>query len=129
LKDYSPQEVFEEFQELAEDETVQYLVALESVHSMPKQGVASSFKFGMNFGRTMGHLDASGLRYELVSPQMWINRIGISKRKKTETKAQWKKRLRELAQQLFPNLEVEADTADALLIAEFLRRREIGQIT
>lgn len=42
------------------------ICCLEHVHSMPKQGVASSFNFGMNFGWIQGALQALGVRYELV---------------------------------------------------------------
>lgn len=47
------------------------LVVLEKVHSMPKQGVKSSFSFGMNYGVWRGILAASGLPWELVTPQAW----------------------------------------------------------
>lgn len=44
---------------------------VESVHSMPKQGVASSFCFGQTFGTVLGVLGALAIPYELVTPQMW----------------------------------------------------------
>jgi hypothetical protein len=52
-----------------------------------------------------------------------------------ETDTQWKHRLRKKAQQLFPSLEVWRGTignqlavADAILIAEFCRRRQEGRL-
>lgn len=47
------------------------LVIIEKVHSMPAQGVASTFKFGMGFGLVIGICDALGLPYRLVTPQAW----------------------------------------------------------
>ncbi|MDF3917497.1 hypothetical protein P3W43_01365 [Salinicola salarius] len=47
------------------------LVIIEKVHSMPKQGVASTFKFGMGFGIVIGVCEALGLPYRLVTPQAW----------------------------------------------------------
>lgn len=44
---------------------------VELVHSMPRQGVASTFSFGRGFGEIIGMLAALGIRTELVSPQKW----------------------------------------------------------
>lgn len=47
------------------------VVMLESVHSMPKQGVASAFTFGKGYGAILGACGALGVRVELVTPQAW----------------------------------------------------------
>jgi crossover junction endodeoxyribonuclease RuvC len=47
------------------------LVIVEKVGSMPKQGVSSTFKFGVNYGRVLGVIEALGMRYQLVTPQAW----------------------------------------------------------
>jgi hypothetical protein len=47
------------------------IVVLESVHSMPHQGVASAFTFGKGFGTIVGACGALGIRMELVTPQAW----------------------------------------------------------
>ena len=88
---------------------------LESVHSFPGQGVASSFKFGQHFGQLIGILAGSGIAYDLVSPQKWQKELGcLSKGDKNITKA--------AAQRLFPSVKVTHAIADALLLAEFCRR-------
>jgi hypothetical protein len=46
-------------------------VFLEKVHSMPDQGVASSFTFGVGFGIWQGILAALGMQHTLVTPQRW----------------------------------------------------------
>ncbi len=47
------------------------LVVIEKVHSMPKQGVSSSFKFGDGFGSLKGLCVGLGLPFILVTPQKW----------------------------------------------------------
>ena len=47
------------------------VVILEKVHAMPKQGVSSTFKFGMGFGLVIGVCEALGIPYRLVTPQAW----------------------------------------------------------
>ena len=50
---------------------------VEAVHSMPKQGVASSFNFGHSTGTVMGVLGAMGLPHTLVTPQAWKKSAGL----------------------------------------------------
>lgn len=88
---------------------------IERVHSMPKQGVASSFKFGQSYGFLRGLLIACGIPFEEVSPVKWQTAMGCrSGGNKNVTKAR--------AQQLFPNVKVTHANADALLLAEYCRR-------
>lgn len=47
------------------------LVVVERVHSMPKQGVASSFSFGASYGLVRGIACGLGLSYTLVGPHDW----------------------------------------------------------
>lgn len=51
------------------------IVYIEKVHSMPKQGVASTFKFGTNYGGLFGVCGAFKLPVRLVTPQKWKKRI------------------------------------------------------
>lgn len=50
---------------------------VEAVHSMPKQGVASSFNFGHNVGTIMGVLGALGMPHTLVTPVFWKKAAGL----------------------------------------------------
>ena len=52
---------------------------VEAVHSMPGQGVASSFSFGRSTGavEAIAHLMAT--RIEWVTPQVWKKHFGLSK--------------------------------------------------
>jgi Holliday junction resolvasome RuvABC endonuclease subunit len=90
-------------------------VFLERVHSMPKQGVSSTFTFGKNYGFLRGAITA--LRYTLhdVTPQKWQKALGcLTHGDKNVSK--------QMAQQLFPQLKITHATADALLIMEYGRR-------
>lgn len=88
---------------------------IERVHSMPKQGVASSFKFGQSYGFLRGLLIACGIPFEEISPVKWQTEMKCrSGGDKNVTKAR--------AQQLFPDVKVTHANADALLLAEYCRR-------
>lgn len=100
---------------------IRQVAAVERVHSMPKQGVASSFNFGKGFGLWLGLLAGRGIPFDLVEPTRWkkVMLDGMGKEKDAA-------RIR--AQQLFPSLATELSRkkdhgrAEALLIAEYRRR-------
>jgi len=88
---------------------------LEKVHSMPRQGVSSSFKFGKSFGFCIGLITAMCVSWDFVSPQKWQKELGcLTKGDKNVTK--------KLAQRLWPDMKITHAIADALLIAEYTRR-------
>ena len=92
---------------------------LEAVHSMPLQGVSSSFKFGVSYGFCNGILIASEIAFERVTPQKWMKRMRcMTGGDKNVTKT--------LAQQLWTTVKVTHANADALLIAECCRRTVLG---
>ena len=53
-------------------------VCIEQVHSISKQGIASSFTFGVMYGWLLGVLDAIGVSYQTVSPQKWKKHFGLN---------------------------------------------------
>jgi len=88
---------------------------IEAVHSMPKQGVASSFKFGMSYGALRMALICVRIPFESVTPQRWLKEMYcLSKGDKNVTKRR--------AQELFPELKITHATADAILLAEYAHR-------
>lgn len=94
---------------------------IESVSAMPKQGVSSTFKFGRNYGMLRGMLVAACVPFAEVTPGVWQRAMGcLSKGNKNVTKSK--------AQSLFPNLKITHATADALLLAEFCRRKRTGTL-
>jgi hypothetical protein len=96
---------------------------IESVHSMPKQGVASSFKFGRSYGFLRGLLVALQIPFEDVSPQRWKKALGL-KYSADDSKTEKKNGSKQLAQQWYPTLKITHATSEALLIAEFGRRQK-----
>lgn len=44
---------------------------IERVHALPRQGVTSSFSFGLSYGLARGVLAALGIPVQLVTPQEW----------------------------------------------------------
>ena len=94
---------------------------IEHVHSMPKQGVVSTFKFGKSYGNLEAFLTAAEIPFERVTPSVWQREFGLIS-KKGETKTAKKNRHKALAQELFPGVKVTHAVADALLIAEYGRR-------
>jgi crossover junction endodeoxyribonuclease RuvC len=51
---------------------------VERVHSMPRQGVASTFKFGVAYGTTLGVLGALHIPTHHVTPNTWKKAAGLS---------------------------------------------------
>lgn len=61
-------------------------VVLEKVHSMPGQGVASTFTFGQGYGQLQGVVAALGLQCIEVLPNKWMKCIGSMPKDKSERK-------------------------------------------
>ena len=97
---------------------------IEQVSAMPNQGVASTFRFGESFGVLLGLLTAAEIPFERVRPSLWCKEFGL-KRKQGESGTEWKNRHKQLAQELFPGIATTHAIADALLIAEYCRRKNI----
>ena len=98
------------------------VVYVEKVHSMPKQGVASTFKFGMGYGVIIGICDALGLPYRLVTPQAWKKQVLAGTTKDKDAAISFVRRA-------YPHVNLTPGAkrkphdgmADALCIAEFGR--------
>lgn len=92
------------------------VAGIERVHSMPKQGVASSFKFGMGYGFLRGLLAANCISFTEPTPQAWQKYMNcMSKGDKNVTKA--------AAQKKWPKWagKITHSIADSMLIAEYVR--------
>lgn len=88
---------------------------LEKVHSMPGQGVVSTFSFGENFGWWQGVLGSLGIPYTTIRPQDWMKKYSLQKSSASDKPGL------EVARKLFPeaplHLKKHHNRADALLIA------------
>ena len=94
------------------------MAILEKVHGMPDMGVTSVSVFMKNVGHIEMALLALGIPFKEVTPQAWMKHYGM-KKEKTESKSQWKQRLRERLQRIMPEFKVTNNTADAMLIAYY----------
>ena len=87
-------------------------VFIEKVHSMPKQGVSSTFKFGMAFGGALSLARRFKTEMVMVTPQLW---------KKTLVLNSDKQQSLDMAREIFPQaplrLKKHNGRAEALLIA------------
>jgi hypothetical protein len=91
---------------------------VERVSSMPAQGIASAFQFGVGFGSILGVLQALHIRIELVTPAVWKRSYGLSKDKHASLHK---------ARLLFPTAELHLakhdGRAEALLLAHYAMTR------
>lgn len=99
------------------------IVVIEKVHSMPKQGVASTFTFGKGYGKIIGAIEAFSYSYMLVAPHEW--------KKKVLAGMNWKKNKKasiEYCHRRYPDVNLLATEqsrkphdgiADAICIAKY----------
>ena len=76
------------------DHFVEFVV-IEKTHSMPKQGVKSTFTFGFVSGQVRGAADALGFPCKLVRPQEWKKHHDLINKDKNAS--------RDMATQIFPH--------------------------
>jgi crossover junction endodeoxyribonuclease RuvC len=53
------------------------MCVIEQVHSMPRQGVSSTFTFGRAFGAVEGAIEALKIPQTGLTPQTWKKRLGL----------------------------------------------------
>jgi crossover junction endodeoxyribonuclease RuvC len=91
---------------------------VERVSAMPKQGVASSFAFGVGFGSILSVLQAMHVSVELITPAVWKRALGLSRDKHASLHK---------ARLLFPTAELHLakheGRAEALLLAHYSVRQ------
>lgn len=103
---------------------IQAVAVLEKVSSMPGQGVSSSFKFGCNFGRWIGRLEALGIPFDFVTPQKWKKAMFDSMPKDNV-----KEMARDRAIRLLPGMadrlkrKMDHNRAEALLMALYAMKQ------
>lgn len=94
---------------------------VERAQAMPKQGVSSSFNYGVIFGSTLTALAWLGIGYELVQSAKWKRDLGL-----TSDKRQSLDRVR----QIYPALTLKRKDdgiAEAILIARWGLKYGIGR--
>lgn len=89
--------------------------SIEKVHSMPRDGVASSFSFGTNYGIWLGILAANKIPFKQITPFKWQKYYGTMPKDKKSRKH----KLKSLAFELYPGAKNTLATSDAVLIANY----------
>jgi crossover junction endodeoxyribonuclease RuvC len=93
------------------------MVVVESVHSMPKQGIASTAKFMRAVGAIEATAELTHFPLTLVTPQAWKKHHGLIGTEKVASL--------ELARSMFPEASLKRQKdhgrADALLMAVWLK--------
>lgn len=90
--------------------------------NMPSSSMAV---YASNWGFIKGVLTALRYRIVLVPPKKWQAALGLGSKTGLTTTV-WKNKLKQRAEQLYPNIKVTLATADALLIAEAARQGKLG---
>jgi crossover junction endodeoxyribonuclease RuvC len=92
-------------------------ICLEAVHSMPGQGVSSTFLFGKGFGILLGVVGTLGIPLTLVAPRTWKAKYLLGTDKNIS---------RERATELFPQcanfwkLKKHDGLAEAAIMAHYI---------
>ena len=93
------------------------MIAVESVHSMPKQGIASTAKFMRAVGAIEATAELTHYPFVLVTPQAWKKHHGLIGTEKVASL--------ELARSMFPDAPLtrqkDHGRADALLMSIWLK--------
>ena len=91
---------------------------IERVHSMPRQGVTSSFTFGVSFGSVLAAVQSLPASIELVTPNVWKREMGVARDKSASL---------DRARLLFPQASLKRSRddgrAEALLVAYWAWRK------
>jgi crossover junction endodeoxyribonuclease RuvC len=91
-------------------------ICMEQVHSMPNQGVSSTFSFGRAVGVISAVCELTRYPVHLVTPQKWKKHFHLTADKSESL---------DMARYLWPEaklkLKKDINKAEALLIAEYLR--------
>lgn len=100
---------------------VDVIAVVEQVHSMPKQGVASSFDFGKSYGIVLGALAALQIRTEHVPPTRWKKAMRLTSDKelcRRRAIERWPRQADRFKRKM------DADRAEACLLALWLLEQD-----
>lgn len=93
---------------------------IEAQHAFPGMGAGAQWTFAQHYGFIRGILVSLEIPFKEVAPQTWMNYFGF-RRQKNEDKKKHKLRILQKAQNLYPHSSVALQTADSLMLCEYLR--------
>ena len=105
------------------EKDIPIICCIEKNHSMPKQGVKSTWTFGYNSGAWEGILCSFNIPYILTPPLKWMRHYSVPKLDRSARK----KYLKNEAVKLYPHHKkiITLATADAVLIARYAVEKHI----
>lgn len=104
-------------------EEAECICCIESVHALPRQGVASTWAFGQSYGWLLGMLDTLCIPYQPITPQKWKKEFGLNSDKAKSV---------EVCKQLFPGIKLlrtersrkeDDGLAEAVLMSLYAKRK------
>lgn len=99
-------------------------VMVERSQAMPGQGVSSTFCIGVVLGSILAACQRIAVPMDLVTASTWKRSMGLDSRKSASL---------DKARLLFPSAELDRKKdhgrAEALLLAEYSRRTQLGKVT
>lgn len=99
------------------------IAIIEKAQAMPKQGVTSTFSYGVGYGKILGVLATLGIRTEFVRPTSWKKLVLADTTKDKAAAIYWCRCNFPLVSLIAEGCRVPHDgMADALCIAEYGRR-------
>jgi crossover junction endodeoxyribonuclease RuvC len=112
--------IFHLLWDLRGDKQMSFCV-LERAQSMPKQGVKSTFNYGVGYGEIKSILKILEIPFQEVSPVIWKKEFSLIKKTKMDSA--------DVASKLFPGLDffterkrLKDGMAESLLLAEYAKR-------
>jgi hypothetical protein len=103
----------------------QCVAVIEELQRFSPAPAAKMAVYAESYGVIKGALLALGFRIHTVRSQRWQADLALGK-KGDMKQPEWKRKLKERAQQLFPGHKMTLQSADALLILEWARVKMKG---
>jgi hypothetical protein len=119
-------DIIREYLNTCNTESYEAMVCIEKVHVFPTDGKVSAFTFGTNYGMWQGILGCFHIEAEFIRPQEWqsIYKEDYDIPKEYVKK---KRKFKEIASNYMVNVTLA--TADAILIARYLKEKHDGKTT
>ena len=117
-------EILDKAQDLLQDipdPDFKIFCVLEKAQSMPKQGVKSTFNYGVGYGEIKAALKIAEIPFQEIPPQKWKKEFNLIKKSKADSC--------DTAAKLFPHISfltkrgrMMDGLAESLLLAEYAKR-------
>lgn len=93
-----------------------HMCYLEKIHSMPQQGVVSTFTFGLGYGFLRGVIQTLNITLVDVSPQKWMKSIGVPIKLEKKDRKDW---IYQYVRQTYPDVKIHKYAADSIGILHY----------